>query len=178
MPIETERLILRRWTAEDAEPIAAIHADPEVMYWHGRGPMTRVESDDCIARYEEHFDQHGFGFWAVERKEDGALIGMSGLRYVNNPDYSAEPCVEMGWRLTQAAWGRGYATEAARAALDDGLERVALPEVVAWTATTNLRSQGVMRGIGMQRDPARDFEATILPPGHPLRTHIVFRVTK
>jgi RimJ/RimL family protein N-acetyltransferase len=177
-PIETQRLMLRRWRDADREPMATIHADAEVMYWHGRGSMTREESDAAIGRYEEHFETHGFGFWAIERKSDGALLGMTGLQHTDEPDRPDVPCVEIGWRLARSMWGRGYATEAARAALVDGFERANLEEVLAWTAVTNARSQAVMRKAGMVRDRARDFAMTSMPPGHPLRAHMLFRISR
>ena len=177
-PIETERLLLRRWREADREPFAAINADAEVMYWHGRGPLTRQGSDASIDRYEEHFEKYGFGFWAIERKGDGAFLGVTGLRHVDEPDRPDVPCVEIGWRLARPMWGRGYATEAARAALADGFERASLEEVLAWTAVANARSQAVMRKAGMVRDRARDFAMTSLPLGHPLRAHVLFRIRR
>jgi RimJ/RimL family protein N-acetyltransferase len=176
MLLETERLILRRWTESDLTPLAAIHADPEVMTWLGDGPLSRKLSDAYAWRCDEHFQQNGFGPWAVERREDGTLIGVTGLRRVLWDDHPMAPSVEITWRQARFAWGQGYVTEAAKAALADGFERVGLEEILSWTAVINVRSQAVMRRIGMVRKETNDFELQTLPAGHPLRKHVVFSV--
>jgi len=170
--IQTRRLVLRRWLAKDRQPLARIHADPQVMAWLG-GVATREQSDAYLDRYEVHFAEHGFGLWAVTRADDGVLVGVAGLRRVLS-DHPRAPCVEAAWRFAREAWGQGLASEAAGAALQDGFRRVGLEEAMAWTAAHNLRSQGVMRRIGMVRDPSRDFEHPALPDGDPLRSHVVF----
>jgi RimJ/RimL family protein N-acetyltransferase len=170
--IETPRLVLRRWREEDRGPLAALHADPEVMDWLG-GVKSRAESDGYLDRYEAHIEAHGFGIWAVTRREDGVLLGVAGLRWAE-PGLPPAPCVEAAWRFARLAWGQGYASEAAGAALRDGFRRHGLREALAWTAPSNLRSQAVMARIGMARDPSRDFEHPALPEGHPLRPHLVF----
>lgn len=172
--IETERLILRRWRMEDVAPLAAIHADPEVMQWLGGRLLDRDETGAFIATIERHFDAHGFGFWAVERRVDGVLLGFSGLRVFDVADHPMTPCVEVSWRQGLAHWRQGYATEAARAVLADGFARAGLKEILAWTARTNLRSQAVMERIGMARRPERDFEHPLVAEGDPLRPHMVF----
>lgn len=174
--ITTERLILRRWTSADASALAAIHDNAEVMEWLGSGPLSREQSDVYLHKCDAHFAEHGFGFWAVERRSDGALIGVAGLRKVLWPDHPMTPCVEIGWRQARWAWGNGYIAEAARAALEDGFQRIGVEEVFAWTAAANTRSQAVMERIGMARHPARDFTAPALPPDHPLSRHVVYRI--
>lgn len=174
MRIDTERLVLRRWRDADLEPLAAMHSDPAVMDWLGSAALTRDQSDAYAARCEEHFDQYGFGLWAVERRSDGALIGASGLRHAQFEGHPMTPSIEIAWRQARSAWGSGYAAEAARAALIDGFERFGLEEVRSWTAASNLRSQGVMRRIGMERDDWLDFELQTLPDGHHLRSHVVY----
>ncbi len=171
--IETERLVLRRWREADRAPLAAIHADPEVMQWLG-GVATRTASDGYMDRYEAHFEAHGFGVWAIERKQDQALLGVAGIRRAPFEGAPGTSCNEIAWRLARHAWGGGYMTEAAGAALRDGLGRRGLDEVLAWTAATNLRSQAVMARIGMVRDPARDFAHPGLAEDDPLRPHVVF----
>lgn len=172
--IETERLVLRRWRAEDVAPLAAIHADPAVMRWLGGRLLDRAETEAYLATVERHFEAHGFGFWAVERRADGALLGFSGLRVFDFDGHPMGSCVEIGWRQGLAHWGQGYATEAARAALEDGFVRAGLDEILAWTARTNLRSQAVMARIGMTRRPERDFDHPLVAEGDPLRPHVVF----
>ncbi|MFO1159535.1 MAG: GNAT family N-acetyltransferase [Reyranellaceae bacterium] len=121
-----------------------------------------------VDRIEAHFDKHGFGLWAVELRDGAPFIGFTGLS-VPGFDAPFMPCVEIGWRLAAAHWGRGYATEAARLALDYGFGSAGLAEIVSSTAATNLRSRAVMERLGMRRDPSDDFDHPSLPEGHALR---------
>ena len=172
---ETERLRMRRWRTADRIPFAALNADPEVMK-HFPARLTRAESDASAGRIEAGFATHGFGLWALEVIATGKFIGFTGLSV---PRFEAgfTPAVEVGWRLARPAWGHGYATEAARRAVTAGFADFGLAEVVSFTATTNLRSQAVMRRIGMTHDPADDFDHPALPAGHPLRRHVLFRIS-
>jgi RimJ/RimL family protein N-acetyltransferase len=174
--IETARLILRRWREADLAPYAAMMADPEVTWWLGGG-QTRAEAEAHVTRMEAAWRESGFGIWAIERRADGAFLGSAGLASVG-ADVPLAPAVEVGWRLVGTAWGHGYATEAARAAIDDGFGRVGLSEIVSFTARSNLRSQAVMERLGMARDESRDFDHPKLPPDHPLRPHVVYAATK
>jgi RimJ/RimL family protein N-acetyltransferase len=169
--IETERLILRPWRDEDREAFAAINGDPQVGDWLG-GPISREQSDALVDRVNAQIAADGFGFWAAERKADGRLVGMIGLR--RNPAPPAPIAPELGWRLAPDVQGAGFATEGARAAMDWGFANLDADEILAWTAATNVRSQAVMRRIGMVHDPVRDFDHTALADGHPLRRHVVF----
>jgi ribosomal-protein-alanine N-acetyltransferase len=173
MELTTPRLILRRWRDEDRAPFAALNADPKVME-HFVAPLNREQSDDMVDRIEAHFDAHGWGLWAVEVKETLAFIGFTGLW---TPNWQPE-LVEVGWRLAHEAWGRGYATEAARAALDDGFGRLQLHEIVSFTSVDNIRSQRVMQKIGMTRDPADDFDHPNVPEGHRLQRHVLYRIRR
>jgi RimJ/RimL family protein N-acetyltransferase len=166
---ETARLWLRRWTPGDCEPFARINQDPLVMEYLP-APLSRVESDAMIDRIEAGFDQHGFGLWAVETS--GELIGFVGLSVPSFRD-----CVEVGWRLGSAHWGKGYATEAARAALAYGFANE-LEEIVSFTVAANLRSVAVMERIGMHRNPGDDFDHPRLPAGHPLSRHLLYRIRR
>jgi RimJ/RimL family protein N-acetyltransferase len=172
--IRTTRLRLRRWRADDLAPFAALNADPRVVEFLA-GPLTREESDALVARIESHFDTHGFGFFAVECLDDGGLAGFVGLSV---PRFEAPftPCVEIGWRLANAVQGRGYATEAARAALAYGFETVGLREIVSFTVPANVRSRRVMEKLGLRRDAAEDFDHPMMPVGHPLRPHVLYRL--
>ncbi len=170
--IETPRLILRNWRDGDFEPWAALNADPEVLR-HFPSTHTRIESDAMAARNRDYIDEHGFGLWAVERREDGVFLGFTGLMTLRDSNPLA-PGVEAGWRYARHAWGHGYATEAARAAMDDGFARLGLAQIVAFTATTNLPSQAVMARLGMTRRPDLDFNHPMLPPGDPLERHLVW----
>ncbi|TAL37204.1 MAG: N-acetyltransferase [Phenylobacterium sp.] len=169
--IETDRLILRAFRESDREAFAAINGDPRVNEWLG-GPITRQQSDATLDRINAQIAADGFGFWAAERKADSRLVGMIGLR--RNTAGPAPIALELGWRLSPDAQGTGLATEGAQAALNWGFANLDTHEILAWTAATNVRSQAVMRRIGMAHDPARDFVHTVLPEDHPLRRHVVF----
>ncbi len=170
--IRTGRLLLRRWTGADRAPFAAMNADPCVME-HFPAPLTRAESDALVDRIEAGFDEHGFGLWAVEAPE--GFVGFTGLSV---PRFEAPflPAVEIGWRLARRAWGRGYASEAATAALDHGFDVVGLDSVVSFTAVGNARSQRVMRRLGMRL--VGEFEHPGVPRGHPVRRHVLYRVDR
>jgi RimJ/RimL family protein N-acetyltransferase len=173
--LHTEHLLLRRWTDDDREVFAQINADPEVMRYRFK-PLTRPESYDLLDNMEACFDQHGFGQWAVERIEDRRVIGFIGLD-VADDDALFSPPVHIGWHLARDAWGHGYATEGATAALDHVFEVVGLPEVVSHTTTANERSQAVMCRLGMRHNADDDFDAPWYPPGHPLRRFVLYRMT-
>ncbi|MBV2366287.1 GNAT family N-acetyltransferase [Streptomonospora nanhaiensis] len=172
--LRTPRLLLRPWRAADREPFARLNADPRVME-HFPAPLTRAESDALADRIEAGLAANGFGLWAVEVAGTGAFIGFTGL---SRPGFSAHftPAVEVAWRLARHAWGRGYATEAATAAVHHGFTRAGLSEIVSFTARENHRSQAVMRRLGMTRDPADDFDHPALPPGHRLTRHVLYRL--
>ena len=174
--LRTERLLLRRWRPSDRAPFAEMNADPAVMEFFVR-PVSRDESDDLVDRIEATFDREGYGLWAVEVLDDGRFAGFVGL-WPTPPELPFSPAVEVGWRLAQHAWGRGLATEGARAALADGWERLGLDEVVSMTSVINVRSQRVMQKLGMTRDPADDFEMPSVPEGNPLRDHVLYRLAQ
>ena len=171
--LRTDRLYLRRWLPADLAPFAALNADPRVME-HFPAVLSGDESDSRAARNEAHFERHGFGLWAVEIPGVAPFAGFVGLAV---PGFEAHftPCVEIGWRLAVEHWGRGYATEAARAALAFGFESLGLKEIVSSTVPDNVRSRRVMERIGMIHNPADDFDHPLLPAGHPLRRHVLYR---
>jgi RimJ/RimL family protein N-acetyltransferase len=173
--LRTDRLLLRRWLPADREPFAALNADPKVAEFLPAA-LSGEASDALAARIEAHFDEHGFGLWAVEAPGVAPFLGFTGLSV---PGFQARftPCVEIGWRLAARFWDRGYATEAARAALAFGFEHLRLPEIVSFTVPSNLRSRRVMEKIGMRRDPRDDFDHPGLPEAHPLRRHVLYRVS-
>jgi RimJ/RimL family protein N-acetyltransferase len=172
--LTTARLRLRPWRPEDLPRYAAMNADPRVREYFPK-VLTAEESDREAARIAAHFHEHGFGFWAVEAVGVTDFAGFVGLAI---PGFEAHftPCVEIGWRLAVEHWGRGYATEAARAALDCGFQRLGLKEIVAFTVPPNRRSRRVMERLGMTWSVADDFDHPRLPPGHPLRRHVLYRV--
>jgi ribosomal-protein-alanine N-acetyltransferase len=171
--IKTPRLLLRPWRDDDLAPFAALNADPRVMAFFPKR-LDRAESDARAAWIRDHFARHGFGLWAVEVLDVAGFIGFVGLAMATFEAHFT-PCVEIGWRLAHAHWGFGYATEGARAALDFGFQRLALEQIVSFTAEPNRRSRAVMERIGMTRCEDDDFDHPALPEGHPLRRHVLYR---
>jgi RimJ/RimL family protein N-acetyltransferase len=153
--ISTERLILRRWRDSDREPFAALNADPVVREFL-QGTIDRAASDAFVDRIEAHWDEHGWGLWAVEVPRVAPFVGYVGLWPADF--LTGEPAVEAGWRLARGHWGHGYATEAAHEALRVGFDIIGLHEIVSFTVPANLRSVRVMERIGLVRDPGRDFD--------------------
>ena len=170
-----DRVRLRRWRDEDRDAFAAMNSDARVMKFFA-SPLSRVDSDAMVDRIRAHFGEHGFGLWAIEVPDVAPFIGFAGLAVAQ---FSAPftPCVEVGWRLAFAHWGHGYATEAARLALDHGFGALALADVVSFTSATNHRSRAVTERLGMRRDPAEDFDYPSFPEGHPLRRHVLYRLS-
>jgi RimJ/RimL family protein N-acetyltransferase len=170
----TPRLVLRPWCDGDLPAFGALNADPRVMEFLP-APLAPAESARAAARIRAHMAAHGFGFWAVEVRGGASFAGFVGLATVP-ADLPFAPAVEVGWRLAREHWGRGYATEAARAALEFGFGTLGLAEVVSFTAVANARSRAVMERLGMTRSAAEDFDHPALPPGHPLRRHVLYRL--
>lgn len=171
---DTPRLRLRQWRESDLAPFFALACDPQVMEFLLPLP-TRAESDAAANRAKALVAQNGWGFWAVERKDTGEFIGFTGLN-VPMATLPFSPCVEIGWRLARASWGQGFATEAARGALQVGFEQLGLDEIVAFTAEGNVRSAAVMERLGMHEDVAGAFDHPAVPEGHVLRRHRLFRI--
>lgn len=176
LELESARLVLRQWQDEDLAEFANLCADPQVMRYFP-APLTRLESAALIGRIRGHFAEYGFGFWALERKDTGAFIGMTGLQTVNF-DAGFAPAVEIGWRLARRHWGLGFASEAAWTSLRCGFAQLGLQEVVSFTTRENQASQKVMQSIGMHADPAGDFDHPKLEAGHPLRPHALYRINR
>ena len=174
--IKTERLLLRAWHEEDANIFAEINQHPKVIEFL-RGPLSLEEAKAFIKGANEHFQIHGFGLWAVAQKQTNTLMGFIGL---NIPTFEAAftPCIEIGWRFGYEHWGKGYAIEGARAVLKFAFEKLAINEIVAFTARDNFRSIQVMRKIGMQRDYNGDFNHPGLAADHKLASHVLYKMDK
>ena len=172
--LETPRLRLRQWLAQDRAPFAALNADLQVMEFFP-AVRTRAESDQMAGICQALMDERGWGFWAAELKETQQFIGFVGL-HVCSALLPFSPCVEIGWRLAAPYWGQGLATEAAKASLDCGFHRLGLAEIVSFTAVPNLRSRAVMERLGMQASGT--FEHPQVPEGHPLRLHHLYRLAR
>lgn len=154
--------------------LATMNADPEVMV-HFPSVVSRADSAAHLTRMQDHWATHGFGLLALLRKSDNTFLGFTGLTH---PNYETPftPCVEVGWRLTRSAWGKGYAHEAAHACLDWGFGTLDLPEIVSFTARENLRSIALMQRLGMNRKPQEDFQHPMLAKTHRLSWHVLFRL--
>lgn len=186
--LRTERLLLRPLRDSDLDAFAAMHADPQVVA-HLHPPLTRAESEIVLERIRTNTARDGVGPFAVELRGDvpspspspspapSPFVGLVGLARPRI-DMPLMPCVEIAWRLASAYWGRGYASEAARACLDFGFHHLELPEILAWTSRDNRASQRVMEKLGMVRDPDADFDHPRLPLGDRLRRHLVWRLTR
>ena len=172
--LTTARLTLRQWREADLAPFAAMSADPLGMQYLSRC-LTGLESESLARHLQDELAARGWGRWAVERRADAKFLGFVGLAV---PAFEAHftPCTEIAWRLAREHWGGGYATEAAHECLNFAFGALALPEVVSFTALDNVRSQAVMRRLGMRRDG--EFEHPRLPPGHRLRSHVLYRLAR
>jgi RimJ/RimL family protein N-acetyltransferase len=170
--LQTPRLTLRPWRPADLEPLFAINGDPDSMR-HFPAPLTRAESDAWAERMQTHMEAHGWGFWVVEETGGAPFVGVVGL--MNIPWVARfTPAVEIGWRIAPGFRRRGYAEEAARAALDFAFGTLRLAEVVAFTVPGNATSWRLMERLGMRPDGA--FDHPRLDPGHPMRRHLLYRL--
>ncbi len=172
---ETERLICRQWRPSDFPSFARINADPKVMEFFPK-LLSTLESNALAESFKDFIELYGFGLWAVELKESNEFIGFVGLS-IPTIIFPFSPCVEIAWRIGSHYWGQGYATEAARKALQIGFELLELSEIVSFTAINNLRSRSVMKKLGMQEDRLT-FEHLSLPIGHALREHCLYRLQR
>jgi RimJ/RimL family protein N-acetyltransferase len=172
--LSTTRLKLRRWVGSDVGPFVRMNRDAAVMRYFPR-INTAEESMAFITRIEAFFDEYGYGLFALESKATGEFIGYTGFA---KPHFESwfTPCTEIGWRLKKAAWGQGYATEAAQACLDYGFQELGLDKVYSFTALPNKPSERVMQKIGMER--AGEFDHPMIEAGHPLRRHVLYVLAK
>ena len=174
--LRTQRLLLRRWREGDLAPFATMNADPQVME-HFPSLLSKSESDALATRIQTHFDEHGYGLWAVEIPQTTSFAGFIGL---STPRFEAHftPCTEIGWRLAAPYWGQGYATEGARRVLTYAFDSLRLSEVVSLTASCNLRSIRVMQRIDMRTTPKDDFDHPLVPAAHRLSRHVLYRIRR
>lgn len=173
--LETERIKLRRWKEEDKPAFARMNADPVIMEYLPRS-LSEDESNKLVDLFMKHFDKHGYGLYALERKEDGAFMGFTGLQTVPfKADFT--PATEIAWRLDYEFWGKGYASEAAQAVLNHGFEVLDLEEIVAFTVFDNKRSIHIMEKIGMSKVKGGEFHYPTLPKDHPLGSFVLYYAT-
>ncbi len=172
--LQTERLVMRRWTDADREPFAALNGDPDTMRYFP-ATMNRAASDAFIERIEARFDLQGFGLWAIELAATSQFLGYTGLNAM--PDgVPGAGGMEIGWRFDRQFWHQGYATEAARAALGVAFDGAQLPEIWSMTAILNEPSQALMRRIGMTE--CTRFEHPAVPAGSELRPHVLYHLAR
>jgi RimJ/RimL family protein N-acetyltransferase len=170
--ISTPRLLLRQWRDSDLAPFVLMGQDAEVTKFLLQ-PLSPQESEGMAERCKVLISERGWGFWAAEDVSSGSFIGFIGL-HIPLPAWPCSPCVEIGWRLARPYWGKGLATEGAKAALDFAFNKLELPEVVSFTALANVRSEAVMKRLGMKRDEFT-FENPFIPEGNALREHCLYR---
>jgi len=173
--IETNRLILRQWLPSDYLPFSKLNADLDVMKYYPN-TLTESESNSFANKIKTLISKRGWGFWAVVLKDGGCFIGFAGL-HKPEVDLPFSPCVEIGWRLSKKYWGNGYATEAAKAALEYAFEVLQLNEVVSFTSVKNIKSKSVMERLNMV-NVMQNFEHPNIPVGHHLREHVLYKITK
>jgi RimJ/RimL family protein N-acetyltransferase len=174
--LETERLVLREWELRDRPLFAQMNADPMVME-HFPRRLDEKASGHLVERFQKHFKLHGFGMYAVDLKATNSFIGFVGLEHVESK-FPFAPAVEVAWRIDYGQWGKGYATEAARAVLDHGFKKLGLKEIVAFGVHDNKRAISVMENIGMKRDEKADFDYPSLRKDHPLGKFVLYRANK
>ncbi len=176
--ILTERLVLREWREADKLPYSLLNADPQVME-HFPSTLSRVQSDEMVGRMATNWELYGRGLWAVERLDTQQFIGFIGLAAPGWHVDGITPCIEVGWRLAKPHWGHGFAPEGATAALAYGFEHLELPndEIVSFTTTKNLKSQRVMRKIGLHLDETRGFDHPMTPGWHGER-HVLYSIDR
>jgi RimJ/RimL family protein N-acetyltransferase len=172
--IETPRLLLRQWKHSDQAPFIQLNQDKEVMEFFP-SIKTGEETLAQIERIIQNITKHGYGFFALERKDNHEFIGFTGLTHPGFESYFT-PCVEIGWRLSKANWGNGFATEAAKACLEFGFDNLGLKEIYSFTSIHNKRSENVMIKIGMVKEG--EFDHPLMDEGHFLRRHVLYKCSR
>lgn len=169
--METPSIKLRQWQDSDLPRFAEMNADPEVMRYFLK-PLSHAESAAAMERFRDGIAQRGWGLWAVD--VDGMFAGFAGL---SEPPFVSgfTPCVEIGWRFRPEYWGRGIACAAARQAEAYAFGRLKLPELVSFTTESNLPSRRLMERLGFSRNPEEDFHHPLVPAGHTLVNHVLYR---
>ena len=174
--IETERLLLRTWKEEDAEPYYQMNQDPRFLEFLP-DTISMEQAKEYIVSTNKRIAKNGFSFFAIEEKESGNLAGSLGLEKIESP-FPFAPAIKIGWRLAFPYWGRGYATEAAKAVLNYGFYTLGFEEIVSYAVAENHASRRIMEKIGMTRDVQGDFERPHLPAGHRLSRSVLYRIKK
>lgn len=169
---ETKRLIFRDWMEQDLDEFRRMNQDSRVMEYFVK-PLTEEETDQFYHRIQEEFRTYGYGLYAVETRQNKDFIGFIGFHWAN---FKSEftPCIEIGWRLKQEAWGNGFATEGAKACLDYGFHTLGLKQIYSFTSKINTPSENVMKKVGMVK--VTEFEHPNIIEGNPLRKHVLYSI--
>lgn len=176
--IETPRLLLRNWQEDDRAFFHEINSDPEVMEFFP-ALRSREESDALMDRIVAMINDDSFGFYALQEKNTGDVVGFTGLMRTDLEPFMPKGVLEIGWRLARRYWGKGYVTEAALASLAYAFNERGQDEVVSFAVHNNHRSTSVMQRIGMVNDPKRDFDHPKVPDSHPqLKRHVLYTISK
>ena len=173
LEFNTTRLRLRNWQAEDLPRWIEMNADPVTLKYFAR-THSKEESEISFEKIKSYLELHEFGLWAAEEKETGNFMGFIGLSEQSLEGISFTPCIEIGWRLDKAFWGRGYATEGALEVLKFGQENLNIDQIYSYAARINTPSINVMKKIGLAERPELDFDHPKIQAGEPLRDHVVF----
>ncbi|MCW3847691.1 GNAT family N-acetyltransferase [Sphingomonas sp. LB-2] len=173
--IETERLILRVPEPRDRLALHAIFADAQVMA--DLAPVKDAAGSDATLAKHDAYRGEGLGFWVVERREDGAVVGFCGLKRgdAHNP-IAGE--IEAGWIIDKPYWRQGYAFEAMEAALAWAWANLDVARIVAITAAVNVKSQRLMERLGMTRLADGDYEHPLFPEGDRLRSTVTYAIAR
>jgi RimJ/RimL family protein N-acetyltransferase len=171
MELSSKRLRLRPWRADERATFAALNAEPEMARY--LSPYSRARSDAMLERIVAHFAQHGWGYWALEERQGGELIGLCGMMHVPWRAFFT-PAVEISWRLSAKWQGQGFAKEAAQTVLASAFQSIKLDRVVAFTASGNSASWGLMERLGMHK--IGEFDNTEFAEGHSLRRNVVYAI--
>jgi RimJ/RimL family protein N-acetyltransferase len=173
--LETSRLKLRQWRREDRPLFAKLNADSTVMEFFP-SILDEKESNEMVNKIQSLISKRGWGFWAVEKKDKGQFIGFTGL-HVPTAKLPFSPCVEIGWRLAKEFWGKGYATEAANAALNLAFEQLKISEVYSFASVGNLKSIALMERLQMV-NTHKNFDHPSIPKGHSLKEHVLYKLPR
>ena len=172
--IETPRLLLRNWLESDLETFAEMNADPEVMRYFPE-TLNAEQTNRFYESIQEEFSAYGYGLYAAEEKSSGSFMGFIGFHWCRR-ELEFHPSVEIGWRLDKRFWGKGYASEGAKACLEHGFEHLGFDKVISFTSVENVASQRVMQKIGLQLEG--HFNHPLIPDGHPLKPHVLYGIKK
>lgn len=172
--VQTDRLVLRQWRAEDRPLFAAMNSDPQVMEYFP-STLSSLQSNALIDRFTTDIDESGWGFWAAERADTGEFIGFIGINY-SADGLPFGPCVDIGWRLARSHWGFGFATEGAKAAMDYAFWQANLNRLISMTPINNTPSERVMKKLGMVKQK-NNFMHPQVADGHALQEHLLYSIT-